>query len=756
MSTLYCDLAYLMEQNKTNEPFFSHLIVSYVLVGLVTTLAALFAFNHIDNELRVTPIIYEQALFELSEIESFSDQGAHALYAYFVNGDAEELMAYRKVVETIPSKFDSLASLTLILAPTEAVQGEMLASITQAWAEFTSNTEPVISEFRRTGVVSTTSLLSINQSLREHHRLIRLMIEFEHRKYRDGRNDLNKVIESSQNILLIVALVSLAALILVGALVTKQFTGFVSRQKYLNEDLRQRSATLYQTQILSENLAAELTQLIDTANAPIFGIDANGQINEWNQTAVKITGHQKEDVLGKNLVQEFITEDYRISVQEVLQNALQGTETSNYEFPLYTKEGARVDVLLNATTRRDVNGNVIGVIGVGQDITEVKLAQAALHQSQRLEVVGQLTGGVAHDFNNLLTVITGNLSFLRDELGVMSSDVTEIINDAQSAAKDGAELTNRLLAFARQQVLEPKATSVNDLIADTSRLMRRALGEDISITTVLDSKNPVVMVDQGQLESALMNLCINSRDAMQSGGSLSISSDTTLLNKGEEINDLTAGKYVTIAVEDRGSGMSENDIRQVFEPFYTTKEPGKGSGLGLSMVQGFVIQSQGTVVIESELGTGTIVKLYLPEVTGNAGHFPSTVGTASSKSVPNGTEKILVVDDEPRVRKTAVRVLRKLGYEVTEATSGEEALASMKKNKDIDLLFSDIMMPGGMNGRQLASIVKKEYPKIRIQLTTGYENVDITHDSTDADFPLLKKPYGQQDLAIALRKLLDK
>jgi len=286
--------------------------------------------------------------------------------------------------------------------------------------------------------------------------------------------------------------------------------------------------------------------------------------------------------------------------------------------------------------------------------------------------------------------------------------------------------------------------------------MRRALSEDISITTVLDIKNPVVMVDQGQLESALMNLCINSRNAMQPGDSLSISSETTSLNQGEEIEDLTAGKYVIIAVVDRGSGMSENDIRQVFEPFYTTKEPGKGSGIALSVVQGFVTQSQGTVVIESALGIGTRVKLYLPEVTGNVGNLPSTVGTASSTSLPSGTEKILVVDDEPRVRKTAVRVLRKLGYEVTEATSGEEALASMKKNKDIDLLFSDIMMPGGMNGRQLASIVTREYPNIQIQLTTGYENVDVTKNSTDADFPLLRKPYGQQDLATALRKLLDK
>ena len=514
---------------------------------------------------------------------------------------------------------------------------------------------------------------------------------------------------------------------------------------------------LKNARVAEDQLAKELTQFINTANAPIFGIDAQGRINEWNQTAAKITGYKKEDVLGENLVQEFITEDYRESVKAVLESALLGIETSNYEFPLYTNLGVRLDLLLNATTRRDTDGEIVGVIGVGQDISEVKRAQAALRQAQKMEVVGQLTGGLAHDFNNLLTVISGNLNFLVDELDVVSTDVAEIIDDAQSAAKDGAELTHRLLAFARQQVLEPQETLVNDLILDTSRLMSRTLGEDIKISTALDSENPVVMVDQSQLESALMNLCINSRDAMQSGGSLAITSETTSIDQSQvgELKDLAPGKYVVISVEDGGTGMSEKQIEQVFEPFYTTKEPGKGSGLGLSMVHGFVTQSRGTVVIESEQGAGSKIKLYLPEVTASNTTLPPSIETTFSNRVASGREKILVVDDEPRVRKTAVRVLRKLGYEVIEAASGDEALASMEKNKDIDLLFSDIMMPGGMNGRELASIVTKKYPKVKIQLTSGYENVDVTKNSIDAALPLLKKPYDREQLSIALRKQLD-
>ena len=751
-----------MEKHEKNEAkqkhVFFRLILSYAILGVVISLAAIVGIRSIDDELSATPIVYEQALYDLHAIEASSDRGAQALYAYLLTGVQEELIEYRRTVETLPTKFDAFASSAFLSTTQEESQRIRFDAIKKSWANFTRFAEVIVGEYNRAGTVSVDKLLSIEKSLAEYHGQVNFLIEYEHTKSQESRLSLNKIIDNYQLLSLVTALIGLAALILIATLMAKQVNRFMTNQNNLLDDLRQHGAQLLFAQQQSDLIAEELTQFIDSANAPIFGIDANGLINEWNQKTANITGYPKEDVLGQDLVQHFVTEDYRAAVQEVLQFALQGIETSNYEFPLYTKEGARIDVLLNATTRRDMDSNITGVIGVGQDITEVKAAQAALQQSQRLEVVGQLTGGVAHDFNNLLTVITGNLSFLKGELGVMSSDVTDIINDAQSAARDGAELTHRLLAFARQQVLEPKATSANDLIADTSRLMRRALGEDISITTVLDTKNPIVMVDQGQLESALMNLCINARDAMQAGGSLKILSETKSLsqNQAEEIGDLAAGKYVIITVADSGSGMSKNEIGQVFEPFYTTKEPGKGSGLGLSMVHGFVIQSQGTVVIESKLGTGTDVKLYLPDVTGNEDNFASTVETTFSERLPSGTEKILIVDDEPRVRKTAVRILRKLGYEVIEANSGEEALALLKKNKDIDLLFSDIMMPGGMNGRQLASIVNTEYPKIQIQLTSGYENVDVTKNSTDFDFPLLRKPYGQEDLATALRILLDR
>ena len=739
-----------MQQAKTNKVIFPRLIFGYATIGLATVLAAWFSINRIENQVNAAPIVYEQALFNLRKIESLSNDAAEELFSYLLSGGEEELKEYRQIVETLPSNFNTFASSAMLSTPEEASQLAQFSAVKRSWGSFTSNAEVLIGEYQRKGEVSPANLIAVEKLLDDYQRLVNLLIEYEHAKAQDTQLQLKQIIGYSQLLLIIVAGVALAALTSVGVLMTRQVNGFVSRLQESHED---RSLA----QVKSERLAAELIQFIDTANAPIFGIDADGLINEWNQTAAKITGFEKEDVLGQDLVQGFITEEYRESVKAVLDNALEGVESSNYEFPLYTKNGDRVEVLLNATTRLDVDRNIIGVIGVGQDITDAKVAQAALQQTQKMEVVGQLTGGLAHDFNNLLTVISGNLSFLKDELGVMSADVAEIIDDAQSAAKDGAELTHRLLAFARQQVLAPKETYVNDLIVDTNRLINRALGEGIKVTTELDSKNPLVMVDQGQLESALMNLCINARDAMQSGGPLTITSETKSLNKDqvEEVPDLAVGKYAVITVEDSGSGMSENEITKVFEPFYTTKEPGKGSGLGLSMVHGFVTQSNGAVVIESELGTGSKVKLYLPEVTDDKNTLIPPVKKILSESLPTGTEKILVVDDELRVRKTAVRILRKLGYEVIEASSGEDALDSIKENKNIELMFSDIMMPGGMSGRQLASIVSMEYPEIKIQLTTGFENVDITKNNADADFPLLKKPYDQRDLATTLRELLD-
>ena len=465
--------------------------------------------------------------------------------------------------------------------------------------------------------------------------------------------------------------------------------------------------------------------------------------------------------MGRDLVAEFITGDYKVSVKQVLDKALAGEETANYEFPLFTKTGDRVDVLLNSTTRRDMAGDIIGVIGIGQDITERKRAEDQLRQAQKMEAVGQLTGGIAHDFNNYLTSILGNLQLIKEDLPEQAAeDLVEILDDARSAAEDGARLTARLLAFSRKQMLAPTRCDPNELVSGFERLLTRTLGEGVAFSMELGDGLPEVSVDTNQLESALLNLCLNSRDAMANGGSVIVSTSHRRIGSGDEAEALGVepGDYVAVAVSDTGTGIAPENLSRVTEPFFTTKASGEGSGLGLSMIQGFVAQSGGAVRIDSELEKGTTITMLFPIAPSEAPARPNQ--TIGSEGVPRGTETILVVEDEPRVRRFAVRALSGLGYRVLEAENAQEALEVLGEGASVDLMFSDIIMPGRMNGRQLAGAVAESHPDVKILLTTGYSKgraeTKPQEDFEDAaSLPLIRKPYSKDQLARQLRELLD-
>ena len=502
-------------------------------------------------------------------------------------------------------------------------------------------------------------------------------------------------------------------------------------------------------QAQSEQTALELRQFVETANAPIFGIDAQGMVNEWNQMAETITGFMKSEVLGKNLVEEIIAQEYKTSVKHVFDEALAGKESANFEFPLYTKGGRRVEVLLNATTRRSVDGSIIGVIGVGQDITVLREQQLTVQRVQRTEVVGELTGGVAHDFNNLLTIIKGNLALLREDFAGMSTDQREILDDALSAASDGSRLTTQLLAFARRQNLQPIAVNVNELVQDTVRLAGRAIGENIELECSIDSVKPIAMVDPGQLESSLLNLCINSRDAMNNQGIIKIVISHGLRTVPSD--PTRKDNFVSISVTDSGSGIDEDTLQRVFEPFFTTKETGKGSGLGLSMVQGFVGQSEGEVEIVSVVGQGTTITMYLPQIDSG---IPDNHEKHSEQPGAQQNKTILIVEDEARVQKFAQRCARALGYDFMTADNVTEAIEVLSSDAKIDLIFSDIVMPGGRSGLDLQEYVLANFPNIGIQLTTGYADL-VQLESQTPVMPLLKKPYTKTELGIALENLIE-
>jgi len=391
---------------------------------------------------------------------------------------------------------------------------------------------------------------------------------------------------------------------------------------------------------------------------------------------------------------------------------------------------------------------------IAREIRARIAAEQQLQQSQKMEAVGQLTGGVAHDFNNILTVITGTIELLEE--GVADRpQLAAIARMIDEAAARGAQLTNRLLAFARKQPLEPYPTDINALVLEADKLLRPALGEMVEIVTKLDNRLAPALVDASQLTNALLNLAINARDAMPNGGKLTLETSNAVLDEdyARSQSEVAPGPYVMIAVSDTGSGIPPDLIDHVFEPFFTTKGVGKGTGLGLSMVYGFVKQSNGHIRVYSEVGHGTTIRIYLPRAAASAGAraAPSSAGT-----IRGAGERILVVEDDALVRSQVSAQLESLGYAIHTVPDAVEALAALESGAPFDLLFTDVILPRGMNGRQLADEALKLRPTLRVLYTSGYsENAVVHHGRLDPGVLLLAKPYRKEDLARMIRRALD-
>jgi signal transduction histidine kinase/CheY-like chemotaxis protein len=394
--------------------------------------------------------------------------------------------------------------------------------------------------------------------------------------------------------------------------------------------------------------------------------------------------------------------------------------------------------------------------GFIRDLTSRHKIEEELRQSQKMEAIGQLTGGLAHDFNNLLTVISGNLEMMEYKLS--EPNLRVLLQEAQSAADDGAKLTGQLLAFGRRQPLNPALVDVGQLVSSFSDLMRRTLGEAIEFRTVVSGTSNEALVDGSQLQNALLNLVINARDAMPRGGKLSLEISRVKLDVdyAQMYPNMRTGDFVLIAVTDTGSGMTQEVKEKAFEPFFTTKGAGAGTGLGLSMVYGFAKQSGGNIQIYSEPGQGTSVRMFLPAAQrvvdseareGQGNEMPSLP--------PGGTETILVVEDDARVRRVAVSRLTSFGYAVIEAENGTQALAQLERHGDIALLFTDVVMPGGMTGDELANRVRTERPHIKVLFTSGYAEPAIAGRELALSGSWLQKPYTARELAVRLRELLD-
>jgi PAS domain S-box-containing protein len=493
------------------------------------------------------------------------------------------------------------------------------------------------------------------------------------------------------------------------------------------------------------------------ADYAIFMLDTEGIVSSWNLGAQRTKGYTAEEIIGEHFSRFYTEEDRESGLPELALGRARRTGRFEMEGWRVRKGGERfwASVIINAV--HDEDGNLLGFAKVTRDLTEKRAIEDQLRQMQKMEAIGQLTGGIAHDFNNMLTVISGNIETLQRRLERDDADAHRLIAAALRGVERATTLTHRLLAYSRRQPLDPRPVELNRLIIGMSDLLTRTLGENIKVESVLSGGLWQASVDPNQVENAVLNLALNARDAMPEGGKLTIETANTYLDDAyaHAHAEVTAGQYVMLAVSDTGVGMTRDIVEKAFEPFFTTKQLGEGTGLGLSQVYGFVKQSGGHVKIYSEPGEGTTVRIYFPRASVPAA---SVQKPRRRSRIPDlgGTETILVVEDDADVRTYTTETLRELGYKVFEAHEGDTALSLLASEPDIQLMFTDIGLPGPLNGRQLAEEARKQRDDLKILFTTGYaQNAIIHHGRLDPAVQLIIKPFSFEGLAAKIRQVLN-
>ncbi len=519
-------------------------------------------------------------------------------------------------------------------------------------------------------------------------------------------------------------------------------------------------AALRELNLTLEQRVAERTQERDRVwkvSLDMLGVAAaDGTWISINPAWTKILGWLPQEILGKT--SDWLEHpDDRRKMRDAVSRLATPEQTSDFESSFRTRDG---DYRVLSWTAINVEGLLYCV---ARDVTEQRRqqealdeAEDALRQAQKMEAVGQLTGGLAHDFNNLLTGISGALELLQIRISQNRfKDVERYISVAQGAANRAAALTHRLLAFSRRQTLDPKATEVSRLISGMADLIKNTVGPGIGVTIIDGPELWTTLVDPNQLENALLNLCINARDAMPDGGQLKVETVNRMLDEVEAFTfEMNPGEYVCLTVSDTGTGMSEDVAQRAFDPFYTTKPLGQGTGLGLSMIYGFAKQSGGQVRIESALGQGTKIHLFLPRFDGE-GHSAEERRDFSTAPRAGVGETVLIVDDEPSVRMLIGETLAELGYAAIESADGASALQVLRSDARIDLLVTDVGLPGGMNGRQVADFGRSVRPDLKVLFITGYaEKVVIGDAGLGQGMAILPKPFAMDGLASRIKELL--
>lgn len=522
----------------------------------------------------------------------------------------------------------------------------------------------------------------------------------------------------------------------------------------ITRDISDRVAAADRLTMNESRLQALVDTVLDTLVDGLIIIDRTGRVQVYNRACEKLFGYQSAEVVGNNVKMlmppdiEREHDQYLINYQTTgirkiigISREVVGQRKDGSTFPMHLAVGEATHL-----------GEPI-YVGIIRDLSERDQVESQLRQSQKMEAVGQLAGGLAHDFNNILMLISVNVEALLDQ--EVPARTRERLEQIEKSASRAAELTQQLLAYSRRQPLQPRLTDLNELVFATSKLLGRTLGEHIEIEAILADDLWITNVDRTQLETSLVNLSLNARDAMPGGGQLLIETRNVILDQDyvSQNPDVAVGAYAMLAVTDTGTGIPPDALEKVFEPFFTTKEVGRGTGLGLSMVYGFIKQSNGHIKVYSELNRGTSIKMYLPRADGTVEAQP----VASAASLATGNERLLVVEDNADVRARICEILRGLGYTVDEAADGMAGLMQCESAQpSYDLLLTDVVMPGPIGGKALADAVSSRWPDTPIVFMSGYTEDAITHQGRlEAGVRLLAKPFRRHELAQMIRQALD-
>jgi PAS domain S-box-containing protein len=518
-----------------------------------------------------------------------------------------------------------------------------------------------------------------------------------------------------------------------------------------HEQIQTRLQTSSADLDLANEQVLQLAAIVESSEDAIVGCTLGGVATIWNRGAERLFGYSAEEVIGQPT-----SSNTPLDWPDELR-AMKRVRNGEYVAPFETvqrrKDGKEIHVSVSVSPIRERDGRIVGASAISRDISERKRLEQQVRQSQKMEAIGQLAGGVAHDFNNLLTIISGYSEMLLIRLPT-NDPGRDLLHEIHKAGERAASLTRQLLAFSRKQIVEPKVLNLNALVSDMEKMLGRMIGEDVTLTTKLAPGLGSVKADPGQIEQVLMNLAVNARDAMPQGGKLTIETANVELDHSDAAQhpEIQPGPYVMLAVTDTGCGMSQEVQARVFEPFFTTKESGKGTGLGLATVYGIVKQSGGYVYVYSEPGHGTTFKVYLPLVKEKI----SSGKSHGLKVKPRGTETVLLVEDEPAVRSLTRFVLQSHGYTVLEASSGVEAIRLTERHRGpIHLLMTDVVMPG-MNGRQVAERVTQVKTGFKVLYLSGYtDDAVVRHGILQEEVAFLQKPYTPGSLLQKVRDVLD-